>query len=201
MDCIFLNLLGVSYVDPTLERCVLAHEWLSGADQSHVWRQDAVPPAAVAIHFLCRVETRPSLTYSTRPLHDVQHRRETHRGLVGRFTDGLSPHTHRAPLETVPYALWMLAGRGLRNVSSLEILSKQERAAFDHHVATLRALGLTYVVADTPTEMRLEPAIDTLMHFTNLQPPPGQTRPHIPNAVSNKPTLETNDCLTILVFA
>ena len=32
LDCLFLNVLKVSYVDPTLDRCLAAHEWMSGAD-------------------------------------------------------------------------------------------------------------------------------------------------------------------------
>lgn len=77
---------------------------------------------------------------------------------------------------------WLLsAGEGRhalsRPASSVDMLGEEERAAFEAHVATLRALGLTYVrdegrenegrngVAPGGGNVRLEPEIDRLVKF------------------------------------
>jgi chromosome transmission fidelity protein 18 len=83
--------------------------------------------------------------------------------------------------DVIPYSLWLLsAGNGKHSlskpVSSLDILSSEEKLAFSAHVATLRALGLTYVRDDrgfhniianhVPTEnVSLEPEIEKLVKF------------------------------------
>ena len=85
LDGLFLNVLNVSFIDPTLDRCWTAHEWLSSMDiyrsqntslasnnhaEHRVIQNCHIPSAAAAIHILCRVETRPELTFSLRPLFD-----------------------------------------------------------------------------------------------------------------------------------
>ena len=114
-----------------------------------------IPSAASAVHYLCRVEQRPDLTFSTREMVDVQYQREANYALTQKFVEGLSPQTGGSrcvdllTTETIPYALWVLfAGEGggslNRAASSLDILTKGERLSLDMHVATLRSLGLTY---------------------------------------------------------
>lgn len=204
LDCLFMNLLRVSYVDPTLDRCAVAHEWLSGADIYRSFKTSVaannnaehqsmqkfhIPSAAAAIHILCRVETRADLTYSTRLMTDARYKLEANDGLLNKFMEGLSPKARcgvsgtNVASDIVPYSLWLLsAGQGNcslnRAVSSIEILTKSEKVAFQAHVDTLRALGLTYVKHDETNDgeyggtltsggMRLEPAIDQIVQFEN----------------------------------
>ena len=206
LDCLFMNVLRVSYVDPTLDRCLAAHEWMSGADvyrsfktnvamtnnnEHHAMQKFHIPSAAAAIHLLCRVETRTDLMLSTRQLSDARYQLEANGGLVSRFVEGLSPkarcsmHGTGVIADFIPYCLWILsAGYGSvalnRAVSSLDILNKFEKTAFEHHVGTLRALGLTYVKTEENSfggdsgagprrgGMRLEPEIDLLSKFEGL---------------------------------
>lgn len=174
LDCLFTNLLQISYIDPGLDRCTLAHEWLSGADiyrshkisvastntsEHHAMQRYHMPAAAGAVHLLCRVETRTELNYSTRRMADARYQLEDNTALCQKFVDGLSPRVRAsvaastASLESIPYALWMLsAGEGSgalnRAVSSMDILGKNERLTFDAHISLLRSLGLTYVARD-----------------------------------------------------
>jgi len=207
LDCLFMNVNRVSYVDPTLDRCCSAFEWLSGADtlrshksnvamnnsaEHHVMQKSYIPSAAAAIHLLCCVETRPDLTFSTRPLSDCHYQNQANVSLVHRFVEGLTPRSRRGVgggtdtivSDVIPYGLWLLsAGDGKhalsRPVSSVDILSAEEKLAFSAHVATLRALGLTYVKDQTstydsysPTEsaenVRLEPEIDKLVKYEEM---------------------------------
>jgi chromosome transmission fidelity protein 18 len=136
---------------------------------------------------------------------DVKYQLEANDNLIEKFIEGLAPSARggatkgTAAIETVPYSLWMLsAGHGSsslsRGVSSMEILSKNEKAAFDAHVSTLRSLGLTYVARDDasmrpfndnkPVAMRLEPQIDRLTQFDDLSLPPGSRRKYVPHVVS-----------------
>lgn len=221
LDCVFTNLLQVSYVDPSLDRCTLAHEWLSGADvfrsmktavasnnhmEHHSMQRHHMPSAAAAVHLLCRVETRTNLTFSTRQLTDSRYQLESNQSLTQKFVDGLSPKARvsagngSVATEMIPYSLWMLSGGEgscslRRAVSSLEVLSKNERLAFDAHVGLLRSLGLTYVAREDAaqraysergqnTVMRLEPQIDRLIRFEELTLSPAQIRKAIPSAVS-----------------
>lgn len=201
MNCLFTNLLQVSYVDPTMERCGLAHEWLSGGAIGNRTSSFAVMGA---VHLLCRVETRSELTLSNRDSSNAHYRREAHRGILQKFVEGLrQPSYDNAITETVPYALWMLSasGGGLnRPVSSIDILSKKEMVAFDAHVSCLRSLSLTYVAEEqsndrfgnkhqqqnysSEVEMRLEPEIHRLVYFKGYRPPPQSRRKRVPSVVS-----------------
>lgn len=165
-----MNVMRVSYIDPTLDRCAAAHEWMSGADMFRSWRMTSadggytmqswhIPSSAAAIHLMCRVETRSDLTFSTRELSDLYYQHEANVGLTQRFLDGSSikargnMRTASLVTETIPYALWMLsAGEGgsslSRTSSTVERLSAGELEAFHTHVSTLLSLGLKYVVAD-----------------------------------------------------
>jgi len=223
LDCLFMNVNRVSYVDPTLDRCRSALEWLSGADTYRSHRSSAamnnsaehmamqkfyMPSAAAAVHLLCRVETRPDLTFSTRPLADAHYRNQANVSLVHRFVDGLAPKARRGAgggtdvvvSDVIPYGLWLLsAGDGKhalsRPVSSADMLSAEEKLAFGAHVATLRALGLTYVKdqgggagggfdhgsPNAPAEnVRLEPEIDRLVKFEDSESREGGRRKDIP---------------------
>lgn len=217
LDCLFLNVLKVSYVDPTLDRCLAAHEWMSGADiyrssktsvastntsAHYAMQKFHLPSAAAAIHLLCRIETRSELNYSTRQMNDARYQLEANRGLVGRFIDGLKPNARSSMYGTgvvsdfIPFCLWVLSAGGgsvglNRAVSSMEVLNKYEKVAFDHHVEILRALGLTYVKADGDNngddsgggfnrKMRLEPGIDVISNFEGLSL---KSRRQIPNVL------------------
>lgn len=208
LDCLFMNVNRVSYVDPTLDRCSVAFEWLSEADtfrshnsnvamnnssEHHSMQKFYIPTAAAAIHVLCCVETKPDLTFSTRPLSDMNYQNQANVSLVHRFMEGLAPRarsgvgggTHNVVSDVIPYSLWLLsAGDGKHSlskpVSSVEMLHAEEKLAFSAHVATLRALGLTYVKEDVgfndtrnfdngPNEnVRLEPEIDKLVKFEGI---------------------------------
>ena len=193
--------MNLSYVDPTLDRCWSAHEWLSEADiyRSNKlsvastdgsllrWMQKLyIPSAAAAIHFLCRVETKPTLQYSLREMTDVAYSIEAKIGLISKFVESLSPHAKvnisgsSFTTTSLPYLLSLVSkdtdsNTLSRPVSSIELLNKEEKLIFDAHVAKLRTLGLTYVktlnYTDTtinPQEnfdMRLEPEIDKLVEF------------------------------------
>lgn len=203
LDCLFMNVNRVGYVDPTLDRCAAAFDWLSGADmyrsqkssvamnnnaEHHSMQKYYMPSAAAAIHLLCCIETRPDLTFSTRELSDLHYQSQANISLVQRFVEGFAPKarsgigggTDVVVSDVVPYGLWLLsAGDGKHSlskpVSSVDILSSEEKVAFSSHVATLRALGLTYVKEDrafndfknnAPVDnVRLEPDIDKLVKF------------------------------------
>ena len=209
LDCLFMNVNRVSYVDPTLDRCASALEWLSGADTYRSFRSNVamnnsaehmsmqkfhIPAAAAAVHLLCCVETRPDLTFSTRPLSDAHYQNMANVSLVQRFVEGLTPRARRGVgggtdtvvSDVIPYGLWLLsAGDGKhslsRPVSSADMLSAEEKLAFSAHVETLRALGLTYVKDESfgpafeyknpnsqAVNVRLEPEIDKLVKFEDL---------------------------------
>ncbi|KAL7501439.1 hypothetical protein ACHAWT_010408 [Skeletonema menzelii] len=208
LDCLFMNVNRVSYVDPTLDRCSVAFEWLSEADtfrshksnvamnnsaEHHSMQKFYIPTAAAAIHVLCCVETKPDLTFSTRPLSDMNYQNQANISLVQRFVEGLAPRARsgigggsdNVVADVIPYSLWLLsAGDGKHSlskpVSSVEMLSAEEKLAFSAHVATLRALGLTYVKEDfgfsnvrnfdngSNENVRLEPEIDKLVKFEGI---------------------------------
>ena len=228
-----MNVLRVSYIDPTFDRCSAAHEWLSSSDiyrsqntsvasnnggAKYAMEGLHIPAAAAAVHFLCRVEQRPDLTFSTRDMVDVQYQQEANYALTQKFVEGLSPQAggsrcvNLLATETIPYALWVLsAGEGSgslnRAASSLDILTKGERLSLDMHVATLRSLGLTYVAAEeehrkeygAPSlamNIRLEPPIERFVQFTDLSMSRQQKRQEIPPAVStcSYVSFATNRC-------
>ncbi len=205
LDCLFMNVNRVSYVDPTLDRCSVAFEWLSEADtfrshnsnvamnnsaEHHFMQKFYIPTAAAAIHVLCCVETKPDLTFSTRPLSDMNYQNQANVSLVQRFMEGLAPRarsgvgggTNNVVSDVIPFSLWLLsAGDGKHSlskpVSSVEMLQAEEKLAFSAHVATLRALGLTYVKEDVGfnntrnfdnENVRLEPEIDKLVKFEGM---------------------------------
>lgn len=174
LDALFLNILSVSYVDPTLDRCWTAHEWLSSVDvyrsytssvamnnssEHRTMQKFHLPTAAAAIHLLCRVETKSDLMYSIRQLMDTSYQLEANESLVDKFLEGLPPSVRSASQrkhlvsDVIPYCMWLLSagtGRGALNrpVSSFDILTKEEKSSFEAHVAILRSLGLTYVVSE-----------------------------------------------------
>ena len=213
LDGLFLNILNVSYVDPTMDKCWAAHEMLSCVDVYRSFKTSVasnnsseqrtiqkwyIPSALAACHILCRVETRPDLTFSMRPLNDAIYQLEANFGLIDKFLEGLPPavkagmNKHQFISDMLPYCLWLLSsghGNGAlaRPVSSVDILTKEEKASFDAHVKLLRDLGLTYVKDDddsrdhilhgrTSVKMRLEPEIDKMSLFEGIS----GTRRNIP---------------------
>jgi chromosome transmission fidelity protein 18 len=194
INSLFLNILRVSYIDPTLDRCAAAHEWLSGAD---LFRSDRlshdgmaqyslqrlhIPSAAAAIHLLCRVELKPDLTYTTRELSDAHYQRQANMGLVEKFSEGLPAQAKSVKcaqllsIEFIPLILWILSADTslCRAASSMEILTKTERQSVESHVGALRALGLTYVadlddqLTNNPGRGHMEPV---MAHKMRLDPP------------------------------
>jgi hypothetical protein len=149
-----------------------------------------IPSAVAACHILCRVETRPELSLSMRPMNDASYNLEANMSLVERYLEGLSVasksgiNKYQFVSDVLPYCLWLLsAGQGNgalnRPVSSIDILSKEEKVSFDTHVDLLRTLGLTYVRDDdhsrdyghhnpSSIKMRLEPDIDKLSKFKGV---------------------------------
>ena len=182
LDSLFLNIMRVSYVDPTLDKCWSAHEWLSSSDifrstktsvasnnlsEYRMMQKWHIPNAAAAIHILCRVETRPDLTLSMRDLNDAIYQLEANSGLLDKFLDGLSPSTksgvskNHFVSDVLPYCLWLLSAGGgsgslTRQVSSFDILTQEEKVSFDAHVKMLAALGLTYVKDNDGEDHRLD---------------------------------------------
>ncbi|GFH61721.1 hypothetical protein CTEN210_18197 [Chaetoceros tenuissimus] len=171
LDSFFMNIANISYVDPTLDRCWTAHEWLSCVDVFRSFKTSVasnnvsehrtmqkwhIPSAIAACHLLCRVETRPDIQLSMREITDARYQSEANVGLVDKFLEGLPPsvksgiNKHQLVSDILPYCLWLLSsGQGIgslnRAVSSLDVLKKEEKNAFFAHVQTLRSLGLTYV--------------------------------------------------------
>lgn len=171
LDCLFLNVLRVSFIDPTFDRCAAAHEWLSSSDiyRSHDttehYAMEAlhIPSTAAAIHLLCCVEQRQELTFSTREFAESRFHLEAKTSLAHKFAEGLSLQSRCArgvdqlATETIPYALWILsAGQGSgaldRVATSVNLLSKGEQESFHHHAAALQSLGLSYVAEQEEVE-------------------------------------------------
>jgi chromosome transmission fidelity protein 18 len=218
LDSLYVNLLRVSYIDPSFDRCSAALEWISSSDVYRSNKQLSsadgysvealhTPAVAAAIHILCRVEQPQDLTYSTRDLSDSQYQMEANKALIQKFLDGLSLRAkctrsglNQIATETVPYSLWILsAGEGSgalnRTVTSLDLLSKGEYQAFEHHCEILRTLGLKYVavhddsfrsrgqlhhLSSTP-KAGLDPPIDRLVQFVDMP----NDRLEVPVAVSD----------------
>lgn len=212
LNSLFVNILRVSYIDPTFDRCSAAHELLSAVDASHGGMMDyQLAPVAAGIHLLCRVEMKPNLNFSTRELSDSHYQQESNVELVRKFADGLPAKARHLKcqsllsVEFIPLALWVLsAGDGAtslrRAASSIDILSNMERERVDAHVEALCALGLTYVPdhdqrltseKDKPlyirgdaseVEMRLEPPIHRLVEYRSI-PSSGLRRKDIPSVM------------------
>ena len=207
MNAVFMNVLRVSYIDPAFDRCSAAHELLSfAANALNQQSGCAVPVATAGIHLLCRVEVKPNLTFSARELADMKYRRDSNRGLVQKFCEGLPTKAknlkcnHLLAKEFIPMVLWALsAGDGAvslsRAASSIDILTNKEQNAAKRHVEVLCGLGLTYVVDRDQqekegasssyrtgvSEMRIEPPIHRLVGYTSLRHPRGLYRKDIPS--------------------
>jgi chromosome transmission fidelity protein 18 len=50
LDCLFLKVLRVSFIDPTLERCAAAHEWLSLSDSYRSIKTSVAANNSAALH-------------------------------------------------------------------------------------------------------------------------------------------------------
>lgn len=170
VDSIFINLPRVSYIDPTLDRCAAAHEWLSEADllrsdklglqmEQYSMQRKFFPSVAGAIHLLCRVEMKSNLSFSIREMSDVHFQRQGNLGLIQKFSEGLPPTAKNykcntvLSIEVIPLVLWILsAGNGSsilsRAASSIDILSDDDREIVAVHVNKLLSLGLNYTVQE-----------------------------------------------------
>jgi chromosome transmission fidelity protein 18 len=196
INSLFMNLPRVSYIDPTLDRCSAAHEWLSGADlfrsgkvsahnqmEQYSMQRLHTPSVAAAIHLLCRVELKPDLTFSARELSDAHYQRQANLGLVQKFSEGLPAKAKSAKCqnllstEFIPLALWILsAGEGssslCRAASSIDVLTKLEKQSVDVQVAVLRSMGLTYVADQDQLAVRPKDALmDGSANQMRLEPP------------------------------
>lgn len=210
-----MNLQRVSFIDPSFDRCYAVLEWMSGTDcyrsnkqlsSADGYHVEAIhtPAVAAATHVLCRVEQPQDLIYSIRDLTDSQYQMESNKALLQKYLDGicLRAKVSRAGLfqastEIVPYALWILsAGEGSsalnRSVTSVDLLSKSENDAFEHHAAILHSLGLkhTSLVHENDRHRQpyrspsallvgLDPPIDRLIKFVDMS----NNRLDIPPAV------------------
>jgi chromosome transmission fidelity protein 18 len=166
-----MNILRVSYIDPSFDRCCAALEWMSSTDTYRSNQQLSssdgyyvesihTPTVAAAVHILCRVEQPQGLVFSIRELTDSQYQMEFNKALIQKFLDGLSLLAKstrtglcRVAIETLPYTLWILsAGQGSsalsRSVTSSDLLNKGESEALGRHADILRTLGLKYITLD-----------------------------------------------------
>jgi chromosome transmission fidelity protein 18 len=181
-----MNVLGVSYIDPTMDKCYAAHEWLSDADLYRHGLESHMPATAGAVHLLCRVEQRPNLTFTTRKFFEAHCQLEANQNLLRRFAEGVSPDATITrgngcvglTLETIPYSLWMLsAGEGSgaldRPVTSVGLLNGAEADSFLRHANILTSLGLAYQFSSAETsdrpQLQLEPPIDRFARYSELK--------------------------------
>lgn len=204
VNALFMNVLRVSYIDPTFDRCSAAHELLSFAADAH--HQQAASVVAAGIHLLCRVEVKPDLTFSSRELADMKYRQDSNLGLIQKFCHGLPSRAKNLKCnsllaeEFIPMVMWVLsAGDGAtslsRAASSIEILTNKEQDVAKKHIEALRSLGLTYVVDREEQEkqktssyhgadlskMRMEPPIHRLVEYSSFRHPFGLYRKEIPS--------------------
>jgi chromosome transmission fidelity protein 18 len=187
-----MNVLGVSYIDPTMDKCYAAHEWLSDADLYRNGLESHMPATAGAVHLLCRVEQRPNLTFTTRQFFEAHCQLEANRNLLRKVAEGADATIARGnggvglALETVPYSLWMLsAGEGTgaldRPVTSVGLLNGAEVQSFQRHLDVLNSLGLSYQFAggetgDNRRNLQLEPPIDRVARYNDLKLSQGRER-------------------------
>jgi len=162
-----------------------------------------IPTAACAIHYLCRIEKRPNLNFSSREMHDAAYKTEVNFGLMNKFVDGLSPRLQdifigaNLVTDLLPYVLWLLsAGVGSsglnRAVSNVDMLMKSERITFQRHCDLLRSLGLNYVKDDYSDKgrnlnaivnYRLSPDISEILRFKESMQGNVYHRNEIPSTV------------------
>lgn len=184
-----MNVLAVSYIDPTMDKCYSAHEWLSDADLYRNGMESHMPATAGAVHLLCRVEQRPNLTFTTRKFFEAHCQLVANRSLLQKFAEGLSPDaaitrgngSAGLALETIPYSLWILsAGSGAldRPVTSVGLLHQAEVQSLQRHANILTSLGLTYTSkfssgepGDSRRALSLEPPIDRIAIYNDLKLP------------------------------
>eukprot|EP00559_Dactyliosolen_fragilissimus_P008349 CAMPEP_0184862020 /NCGR_PEP_ID=MMETSP0580-20130426/6565_1 /TAXON_ID=1118495 /ORGANISM="Dactyliosolen fragilissimus" /LENGTH=1163 /DNA_ID=CAMNT_0027359721 /DNA_START=24 /DNA_END=3515 /DNA_ORIENTATION=- len=155
------------------------------------------------------------LILSTRSLSDISYLTNANSSLVSTCIDGISlkkssrgggalgSSPEIIASEILPYWLWLLsAGKGKgslsRAVSTPNNLNREEKVVFDEHVQRLIALGLTYVVIDSPNDkndsnfasgskqifendLRIQPEIDVLTRFKHLELQEHQVRRNLPS--------------------
>eukprot|EP00934_Nitzschia_sp_Nitz4_P004302 Nitzschia sp. Nitz4//scaffold4_size323378//176158//179022//NITZ4_000667-RA/size323378-snap-gene-0.458-mRNA-1//-1//CDS//3329553420//4292//frame0 len=200
MNILFLNLPAISYIDPTMDRCAAAHELLSSTDllgSDGPSRQVTLSSStAASIHLLCRVETTPSVTLSTRELSDTIYHMQENGGLFRKFAEGLPAKTHNnmgmlaLTTEYVPLLPSILFADPTltRGASTIEALTVLERTSVEAHLSIMRSLGLTYIAETKESNdkhegewniMRLEPAIQKLSDFSSVKRRPQQYRKNV----------------------
>lgn len=199
------------------DRCWSAFEWLSYSDIIRSFKTQLamtnnvehfsvqnfhIPTSACAIHYLCRIEKRPILNFSSREMLEAAYQFEVHVGLIGKFVDGLTPSLQSLLMGTnlitdlIPFVLWLLsAGEGssglYRAVSNVDMLMKSERVTFERHCEILRSLGLNYVKDDVFDRGRslnvvnysLSPDISEVMKFKYMPRANVSHRNELPTAV------------------
>ena len=162
-----------------------------------------IPVAAAAVHFLCRIETKPDLQFSLREMTDIAYSTDANNGIINKFLEALPPRVKENlsgsnfTTGSLPYLLQLVSkdtdSNALNNpVSSIELLSKDDRAIFYSHVARLRSLGLTYVKSvnyadsndntygNNESYYRLEPEIDKLLEYKGFKSTVHQNIANIP---------------------
>jgi chromosome transmission fidelity protein 18 len=194
------NIIQIPYIDPTLERCAAAHDYLSSGD---VLRQrrltNQILPICGIIHLLCSVERRQTISFSAKAFADASFKTETNTAMLRKFKEGMvlnqslsSRSSDGLVRDTIPFVLWALsAGEGsgalTRGTTSEKLLKTNERQSFERHASIMSALGLTYRAKDdvelshhvVQKTFSIEPPIDDLT-FSGLD----MSRQEIPSSVS-----------------
>lgn len=160
------------------------HDW----EQVESIQRKYIPLVASVLHFLCRVETKPSLIFSLKDLSNCWFQREANFGLLHSFLEGLTPRMRcitnciNSIVDIVPFVSYLLtAGYGeyslSRPVSTIDLMKPKEKIKFEDHVRILVSLGLSYVRDDSiqsnlsNSKLILQPAIDSLVAFSDLVVP------------------------------
>jgi chromosome transmission fidelity protein 18 len=145
LDYLFNNEPHISYIDPTLDRCATAHEWLSAADAYRsvgsggisgnsnsgpavqmMMQYMHIPTTAMALHLLCRVERRPELQLSNKDMFFARFQAEANLSLLKKFLEGLSPSVKAGSMslqnltqEALSFILWTLSAGNYGTKESL----------------------------------------------------------------------------------
>ncbi|KAF0693861.1 Aste57867_15203 [Aphanomyces stellatus] len=171
------NLLTLAFNDPTLAKINNALQWMEFADlvetrvRSH--QQFALMPygsvAAVAVHRACCTGSRRRIEYP-RAHYEYRKQIETTRGVLDAFLEpgiNLRLGARVLTLDVVPSIVAML--------NPVLTSTPNDKEPMDRLVALMSSLHLSYKQVTMPggvVEFSLEPALDMLVKFKQLEPRP-----------------------------